>query len=106
MMIAGTASQAHGFTFTDPAQMAADIGAFMGSGMRTVILLMMGNDGGAQLAVAGTQGARILPVYLACVAAAAGIGLIPRAPPQLTILGVEVLAGVMLPPAIISCSFC
>jgi len=122
MMIAGTASQAHGFTFTDPAQMAADIGTFMGSGMRTVILLMMVNA-----AVLGTTAISLssawaygevrgwphslqLPVrkapgfylvYLACVAAAAGIVLIPRAPLQLIILGVQVLAGVMLPSAII-----
>ena len=40
-------------------------------------------------------------VYLACVAAAAGLVLIPRAPLQLIILGVQVLAGVMLPSAII-----
>jgi len=122
MMIAGTASQAHGFTFTDPAQMAADIGTFMGSGMRTVILLMMVNA-----AVLGTTAISLssawaygevrgwphslqLPVrkapgfylvYLVCVAAAAGVVLIPRAPLQLIILGVQVLAGVMLPSAII-----
>ena len=122
MMIAGTASQAHGFTFTDPAQMAADIGTFMGGGMRTAILLLMINA-----AVLGTTAISLssawaygevrgwphslqLPVrkapgfylvYLLCVAAAAGIVLIPRAPLQLIILGVQVLAGVMLPSAII-----
>ena len=36
-----------------------------------------------------------------CVAAAAGLVLIPRAPLQLIILGVQVLAGIMLPSAII-----
>jgi Mn2+/Fe2+ NRAMP family transporter len=40
-------------------------------------------------------------VYLVCVGAAAGLVLIPRAPLQLIILGVQVLAGVMLPSAII-----
>ena len=35
------------------------------------------------------------------MAAAAGLVLIPRAPLQLIILGVQVLAGVMLPSAII-----
>src|SRR4029077_18856682 len=40
-------------------------------------------------------------LYLICVAAAAGIVLIPRAPLQLIILGVQVLAGVILPSAII-----
>jgi Mn2+/Fe2+ NRAMP family transporter len=40
-------------------------------------------------------------VYAACVAAAAGIVLIPGAPLQVIILGVQVLAGVMLPSAVI-----
>ncbi len=40
-------------------------------------------------------------LYLICVAAAAAIVLIPRAPLQLIILGVQVLAGVILPSAII-----
>ena len=40
-------------------------------------------------------------MYLVCVAAAAGLVLIPRAPLQLIILSVQVLAGVMLPSAII-----
>jgi len=43
MMIAGAASHAHGFHFTDPAQMAADIGTFAGPVMRHLILLMMIN---------------------------------------------------------------
>jgi Mn2+/Fe2+ NRAMP family transporter len=40
-------------------------------------------------------------VYVLCVAAAAGLVLIPRAPLQLIILSVQVLAGIMLPSAII-----
>ena len=36
-----------------------------------------------------------------CVMAAAGLVLIPRAPLQLIILSVQVLAGLMLPPAIV-----
>ncbi len=39
--------------------------------------------------------------YVVCVAAAAAIVLIPRAPLQLIILGVQVLAGIILPSAII-----
>jgi Mn2+/Fe2+ NRAMP family transporter len=39
--------------------------------------------------------------YAVCVAAAAAIVLIPHAPLQLIILGVQVLAGIMLPSAII-----
>ncbi len=122
MMVAGAASLAHGFRFTDPAQMAMDIGTFAGPVMRHLILLMMINA-----AVLGTTAISLssawaygevrgwphslqLPwreargfyaLYLISVAAAAGIVLIPRAPLQLIILGVQVLAGVILPSAII-----
>ena len=122
MMIAGNASLAHGFKFTDPAQMAVDLGGFAGGFVRNAILLLMINA-----AVLGTTAISLssawaygevrgwphslqLPirkapgfytVYLLSVAAAAGLVLIPRAPLQLIILGVQVLAGVMLPSAII-----
>src|SRR5450631_2001633 len=122
MMIAGAASHAHGFHFTDPAEMAMNIGTFAGPAMRNAILLMMINA-----AVLGTTAISLssawaygevrgwphslqLPwreargfyaLYLTSVAAAAGIVLIPRAPLQLIILGVQVLAGVILPSAII-----
>jgi NRAMP (natural resistance-associated macrophage protein)-like metal ion transporter len=122
MMIAGNASHAHGFKFTDPAQMAMDIGSFTNGFFKHAILLLMINA-----AVLGTTAISLssawaygevrgwphslqLPVrkapgfyavYLACVAAAAGLVLIPGAPLQLIILGVQVLAGVMLPSAIV-----
>jgi len=122
MMLAGNASLAHGFKFTDPAQMAMDIGSFTNGFFRNAILLMMINA-----AVLGTTAISLssawaygevrgwphslqLPVkkapgfymvYLVSVAAAAGLVLIPRAPLQLIILSVQVLAGVMLPSAII-----
>ncbi|MBS1855291.1 MAG: Nramp family divalent metal transporter [Acidobacteria bacterium] len=122
MMIAGSASLAHGFRFTDPAQMALDLGTAAGGFFRHAMLLLMVNA-----AVLGTTAISLssawaygevrgwahslqLPVreapgfyavYLACVAAAAGLVLIPGAPLQLIILGVQVLAGVMLPSAII-----
>jgi Mn2+/Fe2+ NRAMP family transporter len=122
MMIAGNASLAHGFKFTDPAQMALDLGSFAGGFARNAILLLMINA-----AVLGTTAISLssawaygevrgwphslqLPmrkapgfylVYLVCVAVAAGLVLIPGAPLQLIILGVQVLAGVMLPSAII-----
>ena len=122
MMIAGNASRANGFTFTDPARMALDIGSVTNAFFRDAILLLMINA-----AVLGTtaislssawaygevrgwphslqlsirQAPGFYAVYLACVAAAAGLVLIPRAPLQLIILGVQVLAGVMLPSAII-----
>jgi len=122
MMLVGNASRLHGFHFTDPAQMAVDLGSFAGPFVRNVILLMMINA-----AVLGTtaislssswaygevkgwphslqlpfkQARGFYAVYLACVAAAAAIVLIPRAPLQLIILGVQVLAGVILPSAVI-----
>jgi Mn2+/Fe2+ NRAMP family transporter len=122
MMIAGYASHAHGFRFTDPAQMAVDIGSFAGGFFKHSILLLMINAAvlgtttislssswaygevrgwphSLQLPVREAKG--FYAVYLACVAAAAGIVLIPGAPLQLIILGVQVLAGVMLPSAII-----
>jgi len=43
MMLAGNASRVHGFHFTDPAQMAADLGSFAGPLLRNTILLMMIN---------------------------------------------------------------
>ena len=122
MIIAGNASLAHGFKFTDPAQMAVDLGGFAGGFVRNAILLLMINA-----AVLGTTAISLSSawaygevrgwphslqlsfrkapgfylVYLLCVALAAGLVLIPGAPLQLIILGVQVLAGVMLPSAII-----
>ena len=122
MMLIGNASRMHGFSFSDPARMAADLGTVAGPLVKNIILLMMVNA-----AVLGTTAISLssawaygevrgwphslqLPfrkargfyaVYLLSVAAAAAIVLIPRAPLQLIILGVQVLAGVMLPSAII-----
>jgi Mn2+/Fe2+ NRAMP family transporter len=122
MMLVGNASLHHGFHFTDPAQMATDLGTIAGPFVRNALLLMMINA-----AVLGTTAISLssswaygevrgwphslqLPwrkargfyaVYLLCVCAAAAIVLIPGAPLQLIILGVQVLAGVMLPSAII-----
>jgi Mn2+/Fe2+ NRAMP family transporter len=122
MMIAGSASLTHGFKFTDPAQMAVDLGGVTSGFIKNVILLMMINA-----AVLGTTAISLssswaygevrgwphslqLPLrkapgfyllYLLSVATAAGLVLIPGAPLQLIILGVQVLAGVMLPSAII-----
>ncbi len=122
MLLVGNASLAHGFQFADPARMAADLGTIGGPLLKNLILLLMINA-----AVLGTSAISLssawaygevrrwphslqLPpgkalgfytVYLLSVAAAAAIVLIPRAPLQLIILGVQVLAGVMLPSAII-----
>jgi len=122
MVLAGNTSLVHGFRFTDPAQMAVDLGSFTGPWVKDIILLMMINaavvgmtaislsSSWAYGEVRGWPHSLQLPfrkargfylVYLVCVAAAAAIVLIPRAPLQLIILGVQVLAGVMLPSAII-----
>jgi Mn2+/Fe2+ NRAMP family transporter len=122
MMIAGNAALAHGFHFTDPARMAADLGTVVGPFVKHAILLLMINAAvlGAtaislssawaygevrqwphSLQLAPREAPGFYSVYLACVAAAAAIVLIPQAPLQLIILGVQVLAGVMLPSAII-----
>ena len=122
MMLAGDASRVHGFHFTDPAQMAVDLGSFAGPLLRNGILLMMINaavlgtttislsSAWAYGEVKGWPHSLQLPmskaggfyaVYLLCVAFAASLVLIPRAPLQLIILSVQVLAGIMLPSAII-----
>lgn len=122
MMIAGNAARMHGIRFSDPAQMANDLHFISGEAIRSGILLLMINA-----AVLGTTAISLssswaygevrgwphsleMPVkkapgfyltYVACVALAAAIVLIPRAPLQLIILSVQVLAGIMLPSAII-----
>jgi len=122
MMLAGNASRANGLHFTDPAQLAADLGAVAGPAVRAGILLLMINA-----AVLGTTAISLssawaygevrgwphslqMPmreapgfyaVYIGCIAAAAAIVLIPGAPLQLIIVSVQVLAGIMLPSAII-----
>src|SRR5271165_2990035 len=122
MMVAGAYAMGHGIHFADPAQMANAMRSMTGEGIRIGILLLMINaavlgtttislsSAWAYGEVRGWPHSLQLPVrkapgfylvYLACVAAAAGVVLIPRAPLQLIILGVQVLAGVMLPSAII-----
>jgi Mn2+/Fe2+ NRAMP family transporter len=122
MMLAGNAAFQHRWSFSDPAQMAVQLGGVFGPFLKDAILLMMINA-----AVLGTttislskawaygevQGwphslqkpLRKAPgfyaVYALCVMAAAAIVLIPGAPMQLIILSVQVLAGLMLPSAII-----
>lgn len=122
MMLAGNEALTHGIGFSDPAQMAVGLAAFAGPAIRTGILLLMINA-----AVLGTTAVSLssawaygevkgwphsleLPVrkakgfysiYVFCVGTAAAIVLIPKAPLQLIILSVQVLAGLMLPSAII-----
>ena len=122
MMLVGDAGFRHGITFVDPGQLAVALEAHYGPFVKTGMLLMMINA-----AVLGTmaislssawaygevrgwphslhRGIKEAPgfyaVFVLCVGAAAGIVLIPNAPLYLIILGVQVLAGVMLPSAIV-----
>jgi Mn2+/Fe2+ NRAMP family transporter len=87
--------------------MAVDIGSYMGGAMRTAISLssawaygeVRGWPHSLQLTVRRAPGFYL--VYVLSVAAAGGIVLIPGAPLQPIILGVQVPAGVMLPSAIV-----
>ena len=122
MMVAGNYALRHGVHFDDPAQMSDALRPLVGNGIRMAILVLMINAavlGSTTISLAsawaygemrGWPHSLQLPfreakgfyvIYLACVALAAGIVLIPRAPLQLIILGVQVLAGIMLPSAII-----
>ncbi|MDE3178867.1 MAG: Nramp family divalent metal transporter [Acidobacteriota bacterium] len=122
MMIVGGLAYRHHLPFTDPAQFAASVAPFAGNAVRFLILLLMVNASvlGAtaiSLSSAWAYGevkrwphslhkkVRDAPafyaVYAGGVFAAAGLVLIPRLPLQLVILGVQALAGLMLPSAII-----
>jgi Mn2+/Fe2+ NRAMP family transporter len=122
MMLAGNAAFQRHWDFADPAQMAVQLGGAFGPLMKHALLLLMINAAvlGAttiSLSSAWAYGevrgwahslqkpVREAPgfygVYALCVMAAAGVVLIPRAPLQLIILSVQVLAGLMLPSAII-----
>ncbi len=122
MMLVGNAAFERHWDFSDPAQMAVRLGAVFGPAVKNAILLLMING-----AVLGTttislssawaygevkgwphsleKPIREAPgfycVYGLGVMAAAGLVLIPGAPLQLIILSVQVLAGLMLPSAIV-----
>lgn len=122
MMIVADAARRAGFTFTDPAAMATFLGAHVGAWMRPAILLLMINAallGSVTISLSsswtygemrGWSHSLNVPFrdapgfylsYAAAIGLAAGLVLIPGAPLQLIILGVQVLAGLMLPIAIV-----
>jgi Mn2+/Fe2+ NRAMP family transporter len=122
MMMTGTAALRHGLAFSDPAQMAVDLGRIFGPWFRRGVLLLMINAAALGTTAISLSGAwaygevkgwphslqksikdapGFYGVYVLCVAAAAGLVLIPRVPLQLIIVSVQVLAGIMLPSAII-----
>jgi len=122
MMLVGDAAYRHHLDFKDPGQLAVQLAPIVGPFVRNALLLMMVNA-----AVLGTtaislssawaygevkgwphslhKGIKEAPgfyaVYAACVFCAAGVVLIPRVPLELIIIGVQVLACLMLPSAII-----
>jgi len=122
MMLVGNYGFQHGIRFQDPAQLALALGPVAGRFVRNGGLLLMVNA-----AVLGTTAISLssawaygevqgwehslhkklweapgfYATYIACVAAAAGIVLIPHVPLQLVIISVQVFAGLILPSAII-----
>jgi len=122
MMLAGNGALMHGVRFTDPAQMADALGRISGPWVRNAILLLMINASalgttaislssawaygevagcGHSLEKKPREAAGFYAVYAACVMLAAGLVLIPGAPLELIIVSVQVLAGLMLPSAIV-----
>jgi Mn2+/Fe2+ NRAMP family transporter len=122
MMLVGDVAYRHGISFSDPAQMAEAIIPVAGYAVRTGILLMMVNAavlGTTAISLASSwaygevmgwphslqktikEAPGFYGVYALSVLAAAGIVMIPGAPLQFIIISVQVLAGLMLPSAII-----
>lgn len=102
--------------------MAVVLGHLYGPATRTLLLLLMINGAVLgttaislssswawgevrgwkhSLQVRFTEAPGFYAAYALCIVAAAALVLIPKAPLQVIILGVQVLAGVMLPSAVI-----
>ncbi|HEV2419125.1 MAG TPA: Nramp family divalent metal transporter [Terriglobia bacterium] len=122
MMIVGGMAYRHHLPFSDPAQFAASVVPFAGAGLKDLILLLMVNAsvlGATAISLSSAwaygevkkwphslhkpvrEAPAFYALYILGILAAAGIVLIPRVPLQLVIIGVQVLAGLMLPSAII-----
>jgi Mn2+/Fe2+ NRAMP family transporter len=122
MMLAGNAGFERHWDFADPARMAVQLGGVFGPVLKNCLLLLMINAavlGTTTISLASAwaygevrgwphslqkpvrEAPGFYAVYAVSVMAAAGLVLIPRAPLQLIILSVQVLAGLMLPSAII-----
>jgi len=122
MMLVGNGALVHGIRFSDPAQIADALGRVSGPWVRNAILLLMINASalgttaislssawaygevagcGHSLEKKPREAAGFYTVYAACVMLAALLVLIPGAPLELIIVSVQVLAGLMLPSAIV-----
>jgi Mn2+/Fe2+ NRAMP family transporter len=122
MMLIGDAMFRGGLRYEDPAQMATALEPLIGRFGRIALLLLVLNAAvlgatavslssawawGEVMGWKNTLQARLseapgfYSAYAVCTAAAAGLTLIPGAPLQQIILWVQVLAGIMLPAAIV-----
>ncbi len=122
MMIMGNVLHQRGINYSDPAQMAGVLGPIMGPAVQYGLLLLMVNAavlGATAITLASSwafgevmgwphslqrpikEAPGFYGAYVGAIVAAAAIVLIPNAPLQLIILGVQVLAGLMLPSAIV-----
>ena len=122
MMLLGDAMFRGGLHYDDPAQMATALTPWIGHGGRVMLLLLILNAAvlgataislssawawGEVMGLKNTLQARLheapgfYAAYAICTLAAAGLTLIPGAPLQDIILWVQVLAGIMLPAAIV-----
>lgn len=122
MMLIGDAMFRGGLRYEDPAQMATALQPLIGRAGRVGVLLLMLNAAvlgataislssawawGEVMGWANTLQARLseapgfYSAYAVGTAAAAGLTLVPGAPLQDIILWVQVLAGIMLPAAIV-----
>jgi Mn2+/Fe2+ NRAMP family transporter len=122
MMLIGDAMFRGGLRYDDPAQMASALEPVIGRVGRIAVLMLMLNAAvlgataislssawawGEVMGWKNTLQARLseapafYSAYAICTAAAAALTLVPGAPLQAIILWVQVLAGIMLPAAIV-----
>lgn len=122
MICVGNVLYVHHIQFTDPAQMAHELGPLVGYWVRLGVLVFMVNAsvlGATAISLASSwavaevrnwphslqmpfqEAKGFYLTYVLGTFAAAAVVLIPRAPLQLVIVGVQVLAGLMLPSAIV-----
>lgn len=122
MLLIGDAAYRHGISFDNPAQMVKALGPIYGTVLYHGVLMMMVNAAvlgaaaismssawayseikglGGSLKLKFKEAPRFYLTYAACVAAAAFVVLIPQLPLQLIVISVQVLAGIMLPSALL-----
>jgi Mn2+/Fe2+ NRAMP family transporter len=122
MMLIGDAMFRGGLRYDDPAQMASALEPLIGRFGRLALLLLILNSavlGATAISLSSawawgevmgwkntlqarlTEAPGFYSAYAVCAAAAAGLTLIPGAPLQEIILWVQVLAGIMLPAAVV-----